>query len=156
MSQKDKSENPKATAVAQNPAAVALHKHLSEAYSLRPRRSKYTNTVPFKIADSSGDPWKWEASVAVVDEDPPSLVLILHSLPIDAGLEGFARGLGSQIIPERELFTFVIPLKPADAQNIRKLGGMFRGMATDRWGWLNKKVADALIRLANHLEQFRP
>ena len=134
-----------------------LCEHLSKAYTLGRRASKYFDLQrPFKIADSGpNDTWKWSISAGVLDSTPLRLMLVLHSIPRDKRLSQAVGLIGGLVVPEREEHaTLVVQFPPDGTGIIRKLAGAIRSVETTKWSWLSNKVADALVRLANHLDQY--
>ena len=134
------------------------HEHLSKAYPIGRRASKYFDLQrPFKIAESGpNDTWKWSISAGVLDSNPLRLMLVLHSIPHDQKLIQFVGLIGGLAILEgAEHATLVVQLPPDDTAAIRKLAGAIRAVTTAKWSWLSNKLADALMRLAVHLDQYQ-
>jgi hypothetical protein len=136
--------------------AAALRKHLNQEFLTRKRRSKYTGPdLPFRIDDhNTTDTWTWQITVGAINATPPSLILLLQSLPQNAEVGDFALSRGGRVILKGAHATYVIPLGMTDGQAIRKLAGTIRSMETVRWQWLTQRAADCLIHLANHLGRF--
>jgi hypothetical protein len=158
MSSKETSKAPLPSGTASTTTAEALRQHLAKLFPIRPRKSKYTGPErPFQIDDrTDADPWRWEVSVGVLDAAPPSLILLLHSIPNDAALSAFAGGLGARVIPKEEHSSYVIHLRPDDTQTVRQLARMIRAVKTTRWQWLSKRAADSLDQLISHLARLSP
>ncbi len=151
----------KPTKNAQGAAPAPEHplcEHMRKAYTMRPKASKYTGPrPPFNIAEQhAGDTWEWRISLGVLETDPPVLVLALYSIAVNPELISFVQGLGGSANLKLEHADLLVTLPSTDTATLRQLAGKIRAVPSEKWPWLSGKVADALDRLARHLDQYRP
>ncbi len=140
----------KTTKQSQPASGDPLRDHLQKVYTLRPRASKYTGPrPPFNIAEQdAGDTWEWRISLGVRDTDPPVLPLSIYAIALNDELASFVRSLGGTIGIKDDRGSLTATLCSSDTATLRQLAGKIRAVATVKLRWLQRKVVDALTRLA--------